>query len=86
MGEEEKKGREVAGPHARSALEEQREEERGRDNFYPKQERTEADTVRNCIKKEVRIEEWMVGGSNGGRNDKAEQMEPSINTKVVRTL
>ena len=64
-GEKEQKGREVAELQTRLSLEEQREEERGRDIFSLKQRLTEADTVRNCIKKEVRIEGWMLGGSKG---------------------
>lgn len=56
--EKEQKGREVAELQTRLALEEQREEERGKEAFTLKQKLTEAETARDSLKKEVRMEEW----------------------------
>lgn len=56
-GEKEQKGREVAELQTRLSLEEQREEERGKEVFTLKQKLTEAETARNSLKKEVRMEE-----------------------------
>lgn len=55
-GEKEQKGKEVAELQTRLSLEEQREEERGREIFSLKQKLAEADTARTSIKKEVRRE------------------------------
>lgn len=56
-GEKEQKGREVAELQTRLLLEEQREEEKGREVFSLKQRLTEAETARDSLKKEVRMEE-----------------------------
>lgn len=56
-GEKEQMGREVAELRRRVLLEEQREEERGKELFTLKQKLTEAETARDSLKKEVRMEE-----------------------------
>ncbi len=56
-GEKEQKGREVAELQTRLSLEEQREEERAKEVFTLKQKLTEAETARDSLKKEVRMEE-----------------------------
>lgn len=53
--EKEQKGREVADLQTRLSLEEQREEEKGREVFTLKQKLKEAETTRDCLKKEVRV-------------------------------
>lgn len=44
---------EAAGLQARLSLEEQRDEERGKENFLLKQHLAEAESARNSLKKEV---------------------------------
>lgn len=56
-GEKEQKGREVAELQTRLALEEQRDEERGKEAFGLKQKLTDAEMARDSLKKEVRMEE-----------------------------
>lgn len=55
--EKEQKEREVAELQTRLSLEEQREEEKGKEAFTLKQKLTEAETARDSLKKEVRIED-----------------------------
>lgn len=54
--EKEQRGREVAELQTRLALEEQREEEKGKEAFALKQKLTEAEMARDSLKKEVRME------------------------------
>lgn len=56
-GEKEQREREVVELQTRLSLEEQREEERGKEVFTLKQKLTEAETARGSLKKEVRMEE-----------------------------
>lgn len=55
-GEKEQKGREVAELQTRLLLEEQREEEKGKELFAVKHKLNEAETVRELLKKEVSID------------------------------
>lgn len=59
-GEKEQKGREVAELQARLSVEEQREEDRVKEVFTLKQKLTEAETARNALKTEVRMEQRLV--------------------------
>lgn len=52
-GEREQRGKEAAELQARLSLEEQRDEQRGKDNFLLKQQLSEAESARNSLKKEV---------------------------------
>lgn len=54
--EKEQKEREGVELQTRLALEEQRDEERGKEIFCLKQKLTEAETTRDAIKKEVRMQ------------------------------
>lgn len=56
-GEKEQKEREVAELQTRLSLEEQRDEERGKEVFTLKQKLAEAETARESLKKEVRMEQ-----------------------------
>lgn len=56
-GEKEQKEREVAELQTRLSLEEQRDEERGKEVFTLKQKLAEAETARESLKKEVRVEQ-----------------------------
>lgn len=56
-GEKEQKEREVAELQTRLSLEEQRDEERGKEVFALKQKLAEAETARESLKKEVRMEQ-----------------------------
>lgn len=51
--EREQKAREVAELQTRLSLEEQKEEERGKELFSIKQKLTEAEAIKNSLKKEV---------------------------------
>lgn len=53
--EKDQKGRDVAELQTRLSLEEQREEERGKEVFTLKHKLTEAEGVQDCLKREVRI-------------------------------
>ena len=52
-GEREQRVKEVAELQARLSLEEQRDEERGKENFLLKQKLSEAESARVSMKKEV---------------------------------
>lgn len=54
-GEKEQREKDVAELQNRLSLEEQREEERGKEMFTLKQKLSEAETVRDALKKEVRM-------------------------------
>lgn len=54
-GEKEQKEREVAELQTRLLLEEQREEEKGKELFTVRHKLTEAETARDFLKKEVRM-------------------------------
>lgn len=56
-GEKEQKEREVAELQTRLSLEEQRDEERGKEVFTLKQKLAESETARESLKKEVRMEQ-----------------------------
>lgn len=54
-GEKEQRGREVEELQTRLALEERREEQRGKEGLGLKQKLTEAETARDALKKEASL-------------------------------